>query len=147
MVGSAAILDDLKGGDRVYYHAVVPLDLKPGDKEKELSVVLRRGVTLKGRLAGPDGKPVKNTLLFVGEYRPPHEKFLHPILVRDSKFELPGCDPDRTYRLVFVEHPWLTPVFGAEALHTFGQLWLPSLLGPQNKLGAVVEISAKKAAA
>jgi RNA polymerase sigma factor (sigma-70 family) len=146
VIGSAEILDGLKGGDRVYYHAIVPLDLKAGDKEKELPVVLRRGVTLKGRLVGPDGKPVEDTLLFVGEYQPPHEKFLYPIHVRDSKFELPGCDPDRTYRLVFVEHPWLTPVFGAEALHTYGQLWLSDLLGAHNKLGATVEVSAKKAA-
>jgi hypothetical protein len=146
VIGSADLLGEGKGGDRIYYHAIVPLGVKPGDKEKELPIVLRRGVTLKGRLVGPDGKPAKYALLFVGEYRPPHEKFLYPMLVRDGKIELPGCDPDRTYRLVFVEHPWVQPVLGFETLHTFGQLWLRQLLGPENKLGAVVEVSAKKAA-
>jgi hypothetical protein len=146
-IGSADILGGGKGGDRIYYHAVVPLGLKAGDREKELPVVLRRGVTIKGRVVGPDGKPAKDTLLLVGEYRPANEKFLHPILVRDGQLELPGCDPDRTYRLVFVERPWVGPVFGVEALHTFGQLWISQLLGAQNKLGKVVEVSAKKAAA
>jgi RNA polymerase sigma factor (sigma-70 family) len=147
VIGSAETLSDLKGGDRIYYHAVVPLGLKPGDKDKELPVVLRRGVTMKGRVVGPDGKPVKHALLFVGEYRPPHEKFLHPVLARDGNFELPGCDPDRSYRLVVVDHAWLTPVMGVEALNTYGQLWLNQLLGAHIKLGATVEVSAKKAAA
>jgi RNA polymerase sigma factor (sigma-70 family) len=147
VIGSAALLAGLKGGDRIYYHAVVPLGLKPGDREKELPVVLRRGVTMKGRVVGPDGKPARDTILLAGEYKPGYEKFFHPILVRDGQFELPGCDPDRTYRLVFVEHPWFTPVFGVEALNTYGQLWLPQLLGEQNKLAAAVEVSAKKAAA
>jgi RNA polymerase sigma factor (sigma-70 family) len=148
VIGSAEILGGLKGGDRIFYHAIVPLGLKPGDKEKELPVVLRRGVTIKGTLVGPDGKPVKDATLFVSEYRPPHEKFLHPVRVREDRFELPGSDPDRTYRLVFVEHPGgVGLTMGVEALNTYGQLLLPALLGPQNKLGAVVEVSAKKAAA
>jgi RNA polymerase sigma factor (sigma-70 family) len=147
VVGSAEILAGKKGGDRVYYHAVVPLGLKPGDKEKELPITLRRGVTLKGRLVGPDGKPVNHAVLFVGEYKPPREKSLFPINVREGQFELPGCDPDKTYHLVFVEHPWVGAVMGVEALDTYGQLWLSALLGPQNKLGAVADLSAKKAAA
>jgi hypothetical protein len=148
VIGSAEILAGKKGGDRVYYHAVVPLGLKPDDKVKEVPVVLRRGVTLRGRLVGPDGGPVKDTILFVGGHRPPHEKYLHPIRVRDGRFELTGCDPERTYRLVFIEHPaGVVPMFGLEALNTYGQLWLTALLGEQNKLGAAVEVSAKEAAA
>jgi len=42
---------------------------------------------------------------------------------------------------------WLTPTLGVESLHTFGQLWLSQLLGAHNKLGAAVEVSAKKASA
>jgi RNA polymerase sigma factor (sigma-70 family) len=147
-IGSAALLAGLKGGDRVYYHAVVPLDLKRDESEKQVPIVLRRGVTIKGRLTGPDGKPVKDTILFASEYRPPNEKGLMPIRVRDSRFELSGCDPDKTYRLVVIEHPEkFVPMFGLEALNTYGQLWQSQLLGPQNKLGAVVEVSAKQAAA
>jgi RNA polymerase sigma factor (sigma-70 family) len=147
VIGSADLLDGLKGGDRIYYHALVPLDLKAGDKEKEVPIVLRRGVTLKGRLVGPDDKPAKDTHLFVGEYRSPWAKMLDPIMVHDGKFELPGCDPDRTYHLVFVEHPWQGVLLGVEAPHTYGQPRMDHLLGPQNKLGATATVSAKKAAA
>jgi hypothetical protein len=112
-----------------------------------LPIALHRGVTMKGRVVGPDGKPVKQAMLLVGEYRPPNEKFLLPVRVRDGQFELPGCDPEKTYRLVLVEHSWLEPLMGVEALDTYGQLWLSQLLGAHIKLGAVVEVSAKKAAA
>jgi RNA polymerase sigma factor (sigma-70 family) len=147
VVGSAQLLAEQKGGDHIYYHAVVPLGLKPGDKEKELPIVLRRGVTLKGQVVGADGKPVKGAVLFAGEYKPPHEKFLSPMWAGEGKFELPGCDPDKTYHLVFVEHTWLTPALGAEAANTFGQPMHHELLGPQIKFAAVVDVSAKKAAA
>jgi RNA polymerase sigma factor (sigma-70 family) len=149
VVGSAELLTGKKGGAPIYHHAVVPLGLKPGDREKELPIELRRGVTLKGRLVGPDGKPAKDAILLVGGYKPPREKFLFPIQVRDGHFELPGCDPDKSYHLVFVEHPWLNPdPSGEEDVHdTYGQLWLRALLGPQMKLGVAVDVSAKKAAA
>ncbi|HEX5273108.1 MAG TPA: hypothetical protein VFW33_21580, partial [Gemmataceae bacterium] len=147
VVGSARILAGQEGGDRIYYHAVVPLGLKPGDKEKELPIVLRRGVTVKGSVVGADGKAVKDAILFVGEYKPPREKFLYPIRVSEGRFELPGCDPDRTYHLVFAGHPWMGGPMGVEALNTFGQLWLSGLLGPGVKSGAVVDVPAKQAAA
>jgi RNA polymerase sigma factor (sigma-70 family) len=149
VVGSAELLAGKKGGAPIYYHAVVPLGLKPGDREKELPIELRRGVTLKGRLVGPDGKPVKDAILLVGGYRPPRQTFLFPIQVRDGHFELPGCGPDKTYHLVFLEHPWLNPDPSGEfdEPDTYGQLWLRALLGPQIKLGAAVDVSAKKAAA
>jgi RNA polymerase sigma factor (sigma-70 family) len=149
VVGSAEFLGGKKGGAPVYSHAIVPLGLKPGDREKELPIVLRRGVTLKGRLVGPDGKPAKDATLLVGGYKPPREKFLFPIRVRDGQFELPGCDPDKTYHLVFLGHPWLPATLGDEVngLDVYGRLWMRELLGPQIKLGAAVDVSAKKAAA
>jgi RNA polymerase sigma factor (sigma-70 family) len=147
VIGSAEILAGQKGGDRIYYHALVPLDLKRDEKEKELSVMLRRGVTLKGRVVDPDGKPVSDAVLFVGEHRPPHDKYLHPIRVRDGAFELTGCDPEKTYRLVFLDNDGpIRPVFGVEALNTYGQLWMPGLLGAGHKFGAAVELSAKEPA-
>jgi protocatechuate 3,4-dioxygenase beta subunit len=148
VAASAEVLEGKKGGDRLYYHAVVPLDLKPGDKEKELPVVLRRGVTMRGRVVGPDGKPVKDAILFAGEYKPPREKVFRPIRVSDGRFELPGCDPDKTYHLVFVEHAWLPSGEAlAEAPNTYGHPCLRGLLGPPVKHGAVVDVAAKKAVA
>jgi protocatechuate 3,4-dioxygenase beta subunit len=136
----------LRGGDPAYYHAVIDLDLKPGEKTKEAGVVLRRGVTLKGSVVGPDGKPVKLAVLFVGGHQTPFERTMHPIHVRDGRFELPGCDPEKKYRLVVMERP--RPVrlmLGIEGLESWGQLSLPELLGAENKLGAAVEVSAREA--
>src|SRR5438094_916222 len=71
VVGSAGggagkpIPDGKPAGDPAYYHAVVPVDVQTGDKEKEANITLRRGVTVKGRLVGPDEKPVPHAILFV----------------------------------------------------------------------------------
>jgi RNA polymerase sigma factor (sigma-70 family) len=134
-------------GDAVYYHAVVDLDVKAGEKERQVPITLRRGVTLKGRLVGSGDRPVASAVLFVGLHRPPYEKTMHPIHVRDGRFEIPGCDPAKTYRLTILEHP--RPVglmMGVESLKGFGQLWLTELLGNKGRLGAVVEVAAGKAA-
>jgi hypothetical protein len=72
-------------------------------------VTVRRGVTLRGKLVGPDGKKVAHAILFApGELIRNDSNFLVPfppggsqarwLPVEDGRFELPGCDPDRTYR-------------------------------------------------
>src|SRR5207237_1226227 len=60
------------GGPGRYFHAALPLELRVKDDPKEVKVELRRAVTIKGRLVGPDGKPVKDAVVFVpGELLPP----------------------------------------------------------------------------
>jgi len=147
VVGSAGGEVGKPIGDPAYYHAVADLVIKPEEKTREVPLILRRGVTLKGRLVGPDGKPVASAVMFVGGHRPPYEKTMHPIHVRGGRFEVHGCDPEKTYRLVFLEHP--RPVqlmMGVEGLKGNPQLWLTELLGNQGRLGATVEIPARKAA-
>lgn len=145
-VGSAGLEIAKPGGDPFYYHATAVLDLKEDEKPKEMSFALRRGVTLKGNVVDPDGKPVKDAVLLAGGLRPPWEKALTPIEVHDGHWELRGCDPERTYHLVFLacsEKPQLTMT--AEGIGSTGKLMLPMLLGPKNKLGVAVDIAAKKA--
>jgi hypothetical protein len=104
------------GGIRRYYHAIVPLSMDLKDSTKELTVTLKRAVTLRGTVVGPDGKPVPQAVLFVGKELLPQEDLLsvaspfpgtlnHAVLVRDGKFEIPGCDPDRTYRAFVLDLP------------------------------------------
>jgi RNA polymerase sigma factor (sigma-70 family) len=132
-------------GDPSYYHGVVELETKPGDKEAEVHVQLRRGVTVKGRLLGPDGKPVTHAVLFVSAHKPRHEKTMHPSEVRDGTFEVLGLDPEKKYRLLFLDHPDAVRLFmSVEAIPSYGQLWLRPLLGTQNKNGAVVEVNPKE---
>jgi hypothetical protein len=148
VIGSAGGTIGKPIGDPTYYHGVADLEVKAGEGPREVPFTLRRGVTLKGSLVGPDGKAVKDSLLFVGAYKHPHEKTLHPIRVRNSRWELPGCDPEKTYRLIFLEHPEpVTPWMMLEGSGSNGQLFTPDLVGPANKLGAVVEVSAARAGA
>ena len=81
---------------------------------------LRRGVTIKGRVVGPDGKPVDCFELLCCHYRPTGFRFWYNLVEgRDGRFELPGCDP---------KQPFLA--------------WL---LAPRSGFGAMAELSAKKA--
>ncbi len=132
-------------GERAFYHALVGIDVKPKVDGQEINVTLRRGVALKGRVIGPDDKPVPKAVLVVSEYKLRFENTLHPIDVRDGRFELRGLDPEKTYRLLFLAHPRaLSPMWTIEAIEEFGQLWLRPLLGPENKLGAMVAVSPKE---
>jgi hypothetical protein len=106
---------------RNYLDALVPLDLKPQAEPYALDVTLRRGVTLTGKVVGPDGKPVVQGALLCRTYiragtdlnGQGTKEF------KDGRFELPGCDPAK-----------MTEVFFCD---------------PKKKLGALVKLSAKEA--
>jgi hypothetical protein len=90
---------------------------------------------------------VASAVLFVSSHKPRSEKTMHPVLVRGGKFEVPGCDPEKTYQLMFLEYPRLPPMLMmAESLHTFGQLWLAELVNGKDRRGASVKVLAKKVA-
>jgi RNA polymerase sigma factor (sigma-70 family) len=145
-VGSAELEVGKPGGDPRYYHATALLDLKKGEQPEDMSFTLRRGVTLKGTVVGPDGKPVPKAVLFVNSFRPAWEKAVTPIEVKDGHWKLRGCDPERTYHLLFLACPDKPEqVLTGEGVGSNGRLLLPMLLGAKNKLGAAVEVSAKKA--
>jgi RNA polymerase sigma factor (sigma-70 family) len=115
-------------GDRVnpdwrnYLDAFVELRLKPQPGPHDVAVALHRGVTLTGTVLAPDGKPVPQAALVCRSYIPYGHTWngLHVKEVKDGRFELPGCDPERP-----------TEVF---------------IFARKEKLGAVAELSAKKAA-
>jgi hypothetical protein len=115
------LTNDQPGGQRWYFDGLLKYDLKPQAEPVERKLTVRRGVTVRGRLVGPDGKPVaKAQMLFrplydmTGAY-PSH----YPATVRDGRFELRGCDPDKTYTVLFLD--------------------------PQGQLGARAEIAGKQA--
>jgi RNA polymerase sigma factor (sigma-70 family) len=106
-------------GSRYYPDALHPLNLKAGATEHEVALTLRRGVTVRGKLAGPDGQPVPDAVMFchtlVGS------RFTTRVngwRITDGSFELPGCDPDRPVRALF--------------------------LAPKAGFGAAVELSGKR---
>jgi RNA polymerase sigma factor (sigma-70 family) len=95
---------------RLYPDALIPLDLKAGAAPVDVSAKLRRGVTLRGRVLGPDEKPVEEAVLFCWNQLPRSNGFwfASPVAVRDGEFELRGCDPEETYPVHFLEarHQW-----------------------------------------
>src|SRR5262249_6893434 len=114
----------------------------------EADIQLRRGVTIAGRLVGADDKAIASAVMFVSHHRLRSEKTMHPIHVRDGRFELRGCDPAQSYDLLFLEHPHPPrPLMMAENLKGFGQLWMADLVNGKDKRGATVKVQAKQAAA
>jgi hypothetical protein len=120
-VGSNVLYLDKPGGMRFYPDALVKLNPDARAEAQEVAVTLRRGVTVKGRLVDPDGKPVTGKTLMLCRLQVtggvPFSPL--PVEVRGGRFELPGCDPGRFYPVYFLE--------------------------PVQKLGAAVTLSGKQA--
>jgi hypothetical protein len=88
------------GGAPLYAHGAQALDLKAGADPQEVKMTLRRGVTLRGLVLDPDGKPVKEATLFSATHLRDSGDFAwfnyhgqEPVAVKEGRFELPGCDP------------------------------------------------------
>jgi hypothetical protein len=80
------------------------LKLKPGVDPEPLLVTLRRGVTVRGRLFGVDGKPVSQARMLSRLNITPWEHMVGGQTdVFDGRFELRGCDPQATYRVIFFD--------------------------------------------
>jgi hypothetical protein len=103
-------LRELEGGKpgafRYYPHAIVPLNLKPGAEVPEVAATLRRGVTLRGRIIGPDCKPVAKFIVLCRSYIPSgwhqwNNTSVNWLEGRDGRFDLPGCDPDKAVTAYF----------------------------------------------
>src|SRR5262249_26341944 len=81
---------------------------------------LKRAVTVKGRVIGPDGKPVAGALMLsrLGVSPLTSQWLPAPVVLREGRFELHGCDPEKSYPIHFLD--------------------------AKNKAGATVEVSGKQ---
>ncbi len=114
---------------RLYADAHARLDIDEVEATHAVELRLRRGATVTGRVIGPDGKPVAEAFAFGRSYTPYRE--YSPLVafngdppmiaVKDGRFEIPGCDPDRPDTFYFLD--------------------------PKARLGATVELSGRSAAA
>jgi RNA polymerase sigma factor (sigma-70 family) len=119
---SNRLYDGRPGGRRVYAHAFVPLQARLEPTPPELAVTLRRGVTVRGPVVGPDGRPVAEGLVLdrgrlVAPISPTFRAFATPM--HDGRFEVHGIDPDGSLTVFFVD--------------------------PKNRLGAVAALSGRHA--
>ena len=60
-IGEDLLVEGKPGGRRRYSSAFVACDPKLGQHELQVDVELRRGITVSGRVIGPDGHPVQDT--------------------------------------------------------------------------------------
>ncbi len=63
-MGEKMVREGRPGGQRWYAHAFVPCDLNPGTDSREVNAVLHCGATVKARVLGPDGQPVREAWMF-----------------------------------------------------------------------------------
>jgi hypothetical protein len=97
------------GGIPAYPDGMVPLNVTPESGPREVPVVLRRGVTVKGQVVGPDGQAVPLANILCPTYVPGLEftyatdyqgVLLH---AENGRFELPGFDPGRPVPVLFTD--------------------------------------------
>jgi hypothetical protein len=87
------------GGQPWHSHGFVALDATPGAEPFDVTVTLRKGITIQGEVAGPEGKPVEDLHVFCRL-----EGFsTHPTKVRGQRFELHGCDPAKPVTTFFLD--------------------------------------------
>ncbi len=119
--------EGLPGGRRVYSHGFIACNPQSGSKGLEINAVLRRGVTVQGRVLAPDGQPTQDTRMFsrilLEPYPTPWRSWgfsSYFVAVRNGRFQIHGLDPDIA-----------VPVF---------------FLDPKRELGATAHLSGQSAA-
>jgi hypothetical protein len=101
-VGSRMLTDGKPGGYRLHADAVVKLELGAKSGPTKVTVKLRRGVTVRGRLLGPKGKPVARAQMISGLLRTAIPSYSY-IEVQGGRFALHGCDPAKEYPVYFLD--------------------------------------------
>ena len=90
-IGSRRLDQDQPGGQRYYAHDIIAYEAKAGDQPHDISAKLRPGVTIKGRVEGPDGQTVTDAFILTTLRIEPYNPFWrgdYQIHVRDGRFEL-----------------------------------------------------------
>jgi hypothetical protein len=92
------------GGPRYYPDGLIKLNIPPRTDSREVAVKLRRGVIVRGKLLGKDGKPVAKGLMI---HRLNIASFdltwRFPVDVRDGQFEIRGMDPEKSIPVYFLD--------------------------------------------
>jgi hypothetical protein len=110
-IGSNTLNSDKPGGMRYRAHAIIPYDVKAGDKPHEVAAPLRPGVTIKARVEGPDGQTVTDGFVLTTLRIEPFNPFWRGdfnVPIRDGRFELHGLDRQGSARIHVLdpEHEW-----------------------------------------
>jgi protocatechuate 3,4-dioxygenase beta subunit len=118
-IGHEVVRRGLPGGSRLYPDGIVKLTVRAGEAVPEVAVRLRRGVTVRGRLMGPDAKPVEQAVVLNRLHVYIDLGWHFATEARGGVFEVHGLAPEQTVPVLFLD--------------------------PQKRSGAVVPISGKQA--
>ena len=108
-------------GTRLYPNAVVRLDVPRAGLNAEVSIKLRKGVTVRGGVIGPAGQPLGRLLVLHRLYLGLDMEWRRPFELQEGRFEIHGIDPDKSFPVYFLD--------------------------PVNRWGTTAQISGKQAAA
>jgi hypothetical protein len=106
------LIDGQPGGRRAYAHAFLAWDSRPGGESQyaqEVTIALRAGVTVKGRVVGPDGQTVADAWMLsrinLSRRAPLFRMWSGDEhgTARHGQFELHGLDPDSEVPVSFLE--------------------------------------------
>jgi protocatechuate 3,4-dioxygenase beta subunit len=107
-MGASAVREGRPGGPRVYAHAFVPHEAGPD--ARDVTVTIRPGRTVRGRVVGPDGQPVPLALMIGRIFVPPTPMAGYVLwrygprrAARDGRFEIHGLDPDAEVPVHFLD--------------------------------------------
>jgi RNA polymerase sigma factor (sigma-70 family) len=102
-IDSEVVRTGRTGGERLYPDAAVKLDVGPKGDVPDLFIRLRRGVTVRGRLLGPDGTPVAHAVV-LHRLHIYHDLSWHfATEARDGVFEIHGLAPEQTVNVFFLD--------------------------------------------
>jgi RNA polymerase sigma factor (sigma-70 family) len=103
-VSAGQLAGEKTAGTPYFPDALVPLDLKPDAGVPRVVARLRRGVLVRGSVLGNTGQPVASAFVLAPTYVPREFELRGDALpVRQGRFEVPGCDPDKTVPLLFYD--------------------------------------------
>ncbi len=97
------------GGRPAYAHAFIACDVKPDSDSLEVNVVLRPGMTVTGRVVGPDGQPIQDAwmisrvCLFPSTAAALRWRAQYHGSVKSGRFEIHGLDPDASVPVYFLD--------------------------------------------
>jgi hypothetical protein len=108
-IGQRMAYSGQPGGRRLYAHAFHKLDLKPGSGSQEVAIALRPSAPVQAQVVGPDGRPVRDTLVISRVILQPTmiawlfwRSYYHGA-VRDGHFAVHGLADDTEVPVYFLD--------------------------------------------
>jgi hypothetical protein len=94
------------GGYFMNIEAARSINPAPDEKAVDVVMEMQQGVTIRGRVEGPEGKSVDHAVLLSTSFTRVQSTYWYPrreLPVVDGRFELPGCDPNQARTVFFLD--------------------------------------------